>query len=492
MRPLSICFAASEVAPYAKTGGLADVAAALPRELKLQGHQVHLFLPLYAQIDRKKYDLAPLASVRDVPVKLGWRTSTFSLWHGKLPNSELPVYFVDSPEMFQRHALYTQDEDEPRRFALLAHAVLTACQHLGIRPDVVHCNDWHTALIPLLMKTAYAWDGLFADTRTLLTLHNIGYQGVCAESWVEELGLGGVRHDLDVADLRDGRFNFLKTGVIHADALTTVSPTYSREIQTAQYGMGLESYLRARRSRLVGILNGVNYDEWSPDTDSYIPHRFSRKRPAGKLKNKRYLLEKMGLDTDTAPPLAGIVSRLAYQKGFELCIPVLPELLATSELRLVVLGSGEDSYEQFFQWLQRRFPGRVNYYRGYNNELSHLIEAAADLFLMPSRYEPCGLNQLFSLRYGTIPVVRQTGGLADSVQPFDPATGEGTGFVFEHFTPDGLRWALDSALAVYRSRNAWKRLMDNAMAQNYSWNLQAGRYVDLYRWLAGQASSSAG
>jgi len=488
MQALRICFAASEVAPFAKTGGLADVAAALPRQLHRLGHDVRVFLPLYAAIDRRSHGLEPVADVGDVAIRVGWRTSRFSLWRGQLPDSETPVYFVDCPEAYRRQGYYTSDPDEPWRFALLSSAVVAACQHLGFEPDLFHCNDWHTALLPLLLKTVYAWDRLVAPRPCLLTVHNIGYQGVFPARWVGELGLDAWPHLLDPDDLRAGRVNFLKTGVIHADLLTTVSPTYAHEIRTPQYGMGLEPYLEARRSRLVGILNGVDYDEWSPERDRYIPHRYSRKRLAGKVENKRYLLGQLGLSGDVKAPLAGIISRLVAQKGFELCVPVLPELLATTDLRLAVLGSGESATEQFFLWLQERFPGRVTFYRGYHDELAHLIEAGADLFLMPSRYEPCGLNQLFSLRYGTIPVVRATGGLADSVQPFDPRSGEGTGFVFEHFTPAGLRWAIDRALATYRDARLWRRLMTNAMARDYSWTRQTERYLELYRWLAARAA----
>jgi starch synthase len=481
--PLKICFAASEVAPFAKTGGLADVAAALPRQLHAQGHDVRVFLPLHGVIDAKRHGLQRVDFAQDVPLKLGWRTSTFSLWTAPLPGSDLRIYFIDCPELYYREAVYGSGPDEARRFAFLSSAVIASCQYMGWAVDLFHCNDWHTALIPLFLRTVYDWDSLFARSRTAVTIHNIGYQGVFPSAGLDELGLGDWSHLLDPHDLRSGRINFLKTGLIYADALTTVSPTYAREIQTHTYGMGLEELLRARQGRLVGILNGVDYDEWSPDKDRWIPHKFSRKRPAGKRRNKLHLLQQLQLPADPSPPLLGVISRFVPQKGFDLCFPVLPELLATSDLRLTVLGTGERHYEEFFQWLQHRFPTQVVYYRGYNNELAHLIDAGADTFLMPSRYEPCGLNQMFSLRYGTIPIVRRTGGLADSVTAYDPATGSGTGFVFEHFDQQGLHRALQLALHTYRDTARWRRLVSNAMASDYSWEKQAERYVELYRWL---------
>jgi starch synthase len=286
-------------------------------------------------------------------------------------------------------------------------------------------------------------------------------------------------------DLLLGRLNFLKTGILYAGALSTVSRTHAREIQSERYGMGLEGLLRGRSDHLIGIVNGIDYDEWNPATDPHLPHHFDADHPAGKAEVKRHLLQGMGLRGDETNPLVGIISRLTSQKGFDLCFDVLPAMLRRHpDLRIVVLGNGERRYEEFFAGLQAAHQGRVGFYRGYHNPLAHLIEAGSDIFLMPSLYEPCGLNQMYSQRYGTAPVVRRTGGLADTVQPFDPGTGDGTGFVFEHFTPQGLEWALEQALEFFADRRLWSRLVDNAMRQDFSWERQIERYVALYRALA--------
>jgi starch synthase len=483
--PQKICFAASEATPYAKTGGLADVAGALPRRLREEGLDVRLFLPLYGQIDRRAHALAPEEAAREIPIELGAESYRVSIWVTRAPDSDLPVYLVDCPKLFDRPTLYTSDDDEAQRFAVFSRAVIESCQRLAWAPDIFHCNDWHTALIPLLLKSVYAWDELFRDSKTVLTIHNIGYQGIFPARALDDLGLAGVSPRPDEKELSADRFGFLRTGLEQADAISTVSPTYAREIQTPGYGMGLEELLLRRRRDITGILNGVDYDEWSPERDRWIPHRYSRTRLGGKAKNKAYLLKALDLDAEPDAPLLGIVSRLVRQKGFELCVPVLPALLDESDLRLVVLGLGEPAYETFFKELQRNHPRRAHFSHSHDEEMAHLIEAGADLFLMPSRYEPCGLNQMFSLRYGTIPVVRRTGGLADSVEPFEPETGRGTGFVFGPFTPAALREELERALAVHRDRPAWSRLVDNAMTRDFSWNSQARQYVELYSALLG-------
>lgn len=482
--PFRIAFVTSELTPLAKTGGLADVSGALVQYLHGRGHDVRAFLPLYAKIDRTGLDLIPVQFLQRIPVDLGGRTFSFSAYTAKIPGSSFPVYLIHCPQLYDRPALYTNDPDEHLRFLLLQRAALECCQGMGWSPQIIHCNDWQTGLIPLFLRTLYRWDRLFETTRTVLTIHNIGYQGNFPSGIEDELGIGE-RSLLHQEDLRRGTISFLKTGILYADYLTTVSPTYAKEIQTPEFGMGLEDMLRHRADHLVGILNGVDYGEWDSRTDALIPHKYSADDLSGKAKNKEELLRGLGLPVESNVPLIGSISRLTGQKGFEILREPLPHLLRRRNFRLVVLGSGETAYEEFFHLLQRNFPAKVIFHSGFSNRLAHLIEAGADMFLMPSRYEPCGLNQMYSLRYGTVPIVRRTGGLADTVQLYDPDTEEGTGFVFEHYNAEAVNWAITAALDVYEDQEAWKKLMRNGMAKDYSWETQGAKYEELYAKLTG-------
>ena len=482
--PLRIAFITSELAPFAKTGGLADVSAALPLELHRLGHEVKVFLPLYPRVRDSARDLRIEEHLRDIPMALGPAHYRFSVATAPLPGSDLRVILVDCPELFGRPSIYTNDADEPLRFLLLQRAAIEICQRMGFGPDVFHVNDWQSALVPLLLKTRYRWDRLFENTRTLYTIHNLGYHGTFPKDLLPHLDMGDAASMLHQDDLRDGRINFMKHGILYADGLSTVSPTYAEEIQTEAFGFGLHDMLHARRADLAGILNGVDYSEWSPERDKFLPQKYSVRSLYRKEKNKVALHEHLGLEYDQESPIAGIVSRLSYQKGFDLLFETLPPLVMQAGLRVAVLGSGEPQYEEFFAGLQRRFPGRVCFWRGFNEDLAHLIEGGSDLFLMPSRYEPCGLNQMYSLRYGTAPVVRRTGGLADTVTPWNRATGQGTGFVFDHFTGDGMMWAVKRAIECWRDRKSWQVLMKNGMQMDFSWQKQAGEYVNLYARLA--------
>ena len=478
--PLKICFVSSEVAPLAKTGGLADVAGALPQRLSRLGHDVRVFMPLYSSIDRTFLRLGGRSALAPVTVKLGMLEYQFSIVAGTLPDSNAPIYLVDCPALFSRNTLYTTDHDEHLRFLVLQRAVLEACQRLQFAPDILHCNDWHTALLPLLLKTQYAWDQLFKETRSLLSIHNIGYQGHFASSTQGHMDLGAGVAQLDHEELAHGRINWLREGVRHADRVATVSPTYAAEICGPLGGHGLDSALRARGDRIVGILNGVDYDEWNPATDTRIPHRFSIDDMTGKALNKRALISQLALQIAHETPVIGIVSRLTPQKGFDLLFDSLPDLFAQREFAIAIAGSGEARYEQFFKDLARQYPERIAFYSGYNEPLAHLIEAGSDMFLMPSMYEPCGLNQMYSLKYGTVPIVRRTGGLADSVQMWDAASRTGTGIVFNDFDEPAIEWALHTALDLFKDKPAWQQMMRNGMRQDYSWDHQVGDYVALY------------
>jgi starch synthase len=481
---LAICMLASEAEPLSKTGGLADVAGALTRYLHGAGHEVRLFTPCYASIDRAAYGAEPVAGLTQVALAVGPHNYVFSVLRATMPGGA-PAYLIDCPALYARTAIYTTDPDEHLRFLAFTRAALIAIQRLGWAPRVLHCNDWHTAFAPLFLRTVWQQEPLFARTRTVLTIHNIGYQGIFAASQVADLGLPGSTALLHQGDLAAGHINALRHGVLYADLITTVSPTHAREICTDEYGMGLQDSLRARAAggAVCGILNGVDYEEWDPRRDRFLPAHYDESHLAVKGKLKSEYLRREKLAARRGVPLAGVVSRLAPQKGIELMSVALPQVLETRPLSLVVLGNGEPQYEDFFFGLERRYPARVRFRCGYDDERAHWIEAVSDMFLMPSRYEPCGLNQMYSLRYGTVPIVRRTGGLADSVEHYERASGRGTGIVFNDFDSSALAWAINTALDLYAEPEHWKQLLKNGMRCDFSWQHQGEEYVALYRRL---------
>lgn len=481
MKKLNICIVSSEVVPFAKTGGLADVSGALGKYLSNMGHDVRIVMPFYSSVYISLKDFQPLKQAQNLDIWFGSQKILFSVYSSKLPQSRATVYFVHCPYLYNRGSIYTQDEDEFLRFALLNLATIEICQRLNWAPHVIHGNDWQSGLLPIYLKTSYAQLPLLKNTKTLLTIHNIGYQGIFPAQSINSLNLNEYYQWFDAIELYNGKINFLRTGIIHADKISTVSETYAREIQTDFYGEGLQHTLKARSHDLVGILNGVDYDEWNPETDNYIPYHYSIGNLSGKNKNKRKLLSRLGLTYDPKAAVIAMVTRLVEQKGIDLLKGTMEKVLHGYDIRFIVLGNGEHHYEQYLYYLQQTFPEKVVFYRGYNNELSHLIEAGADIFLMPSKYEPCGLNQIYSLKYGTVPIVRKTGGLADTVQEYNWQTGEGTGFVFEHYTPEGLYWAIQHALNTFPHKKIWKKLMLAGMAQDFSWKHQISKYLELYR-----------
>jgi starch synthase len=483
MAALKLCILSSEIVPYAKTGGLADVSGALISNLAAVGHDVRAFMPLYRIVRRNYPGLAPVPAVQRVAVSIGDTEYWFSLLTAAYPGSGAPMYFVDCPALFDRAGLYTTDPDEHRRFLLLTRAAIESCRLLHFAPDIFHCHDWHGAFLPLFLKTLYRADPLLARSKSLLTIHNIGYQGVFSSAAAPDLGLGADWSLLDQGDIARSVINPLKTGIRYADRVSTVSPTYAREICDSPLGMGMQSTLRERADRVAGILNGVDYQEWDPRDDPHLSAHFSPQDLRGKLINKEMLLATLGLKMATSQPLIGMVTRLAEQKGIDLLFDSLPDLLQSRNFGLAVLGSGEANYAEFFQGLAQRFSDRVSYRSGFDEPLAHLIEAGSDIFLMPSRYEPCGLNQMYSLRYGTIPIVRNTGGLADSVQHFDPSTGRGTGCVFNDFDVPAVRWAVGTTLDWHADPRSWLPLMKNAMEKDFSWGRQIKEYESLYRGL---------
>lgn len=483
---MKILWVSSEVAPFAKAGGLGDVSGALPRQLAALGHDVRLVMPLYQKVQTPGRHFEVV--LPEVVFQMGPHRVRIEVLTAPLPGTQIPVYFVRCWSLYDRPGIYGNSDDEHLRFGVLNHAALRICQHLGFAPDVIHCNDWQTSLIPVLLRSPYAWDALFRRTATVLTIHNLGHQGLFPAHVAAEVGLGEAWGLLHQDELRAGRFGFLLTGLLYAGALTTVSPTYAREIQTPEHGVGLDGVLRARSASLHGILNGIDDEEWDPETDRYLAHPYSQHDLEGKERCKQVLLQHMGLPYGSNIPVVGIVSRLVWQKGFDLCVSVLPDLLRRRRFQLTVLGTGEPRFEQFFTSLARAFPQQVAYQDAFSESRAHQIEAGADTFLMPSRYEPCGLNQLYSLRYGTPPIVHRTGGLADSVWPYDPANDRGTGFVFDHFDETGLTWALTRALDAWTDRAHWRALQLRGMKLPLGWRHRVGQYIDVYRAVAPHAA----
>jgi starch synthase len=476
---MRIAFVTSEAVPFAKTGGLADVAGALTKEMARRGHDVTLFLPRYRGVADAS---TPTIAAADLAVPVGSRRESLTVH--EVTTDGVRVLFMGHDGFFDRPELYRDPEtgsdwkDNDERFIFFSRAVLETCRALDWYPEILHANDWQSAMLPVYLGTLCHEEAAWAGTRTLFTVHNIAYQGLFPAGTFEKLGLDADLWHPGSAFEYWGKINFLKLGLEFAESLSTVSPRYAQEItESNEYGFGMEGILARRRRDLTGIINGIDYEIWNPETDPHIAAHYSDADLSGKQVCKRALQSELGLPARDVP-LLGIVSRLADQKGFDLIDEVATDLLAR-KLQLVVLGTGDAKYHELFKKLAANYPEQVGAALAFDNGLAHRIEAGSDFFLMPSRYEPCGLNQLYSLRYGTIPVVRATGGLADTVKPY--AAGEGTGFVFEAYTGAAMLAAIDAALAAFAQPKSWRALVDRAMAQDFSWSAAAEMYEDLYR-----------
>ena len=474
---MHIGFVASECVPFSKTGGLADVVGALPRAVAGLGHQVSLYLPRYRQT--KLTD--PQTVVRSITVPFDDRYRFCSVVNAG-NHSGIRFYFIDYPPFFDRDALYgTPNGDYPdnaERFALFSRAVLEASKVLGV-PHVFHCHDWQSALVPVMLRTLYAEDPAFRDVATVFTIHNIGYQGLFPPDILPLLMLPWDLFTMTKLEFF-GNVNFLKGALVFSDFITTVSRKYSQEIQTTEYGFGLEGVLRDRAATVTGILNGVDYDEWSPQTDKFIVAKYSPQDLTGKVKCKQDLLAAFGVtNADLRLPVIGIVSRFAAQKGFDLIAQIM-DRLAREDMIIVALGTGDKEYEEMFRRMNKQFPQKIAVKVAYDNAIAHKIEAGADMFLMPSRYEPCGLNQIYSLKYGTVPIVRATGGLDDTIEPWDARSGKGTGFKFTEYNGESLLLTIKQALQAYRDQSSWQVLMRNGMNKDFSWNFSAKEYIRIY------------
>ncbi len=480
--------ATSEAGPYARTGGLGDVMAALPSALAGLGHDVKVFMPRYGSIDADLHDLHDLGCPVDVP--LADKRIRTTLDHVRERRSGVDYYFVVNHEYFDREAFYLDPEtgkdysDNDMRFAFFCRAVLEAVRRFDWVPDIVHVHDWQSALVPVYMKTVYANDRVYSGAKSVLTIHNLGYQGLFAKDRfvgldLPEKMLYAVSGPLEFF----GKINFLKGGIVLADKVTTVSERYAQEIQTdEEYGCGLQGVLDSRSADLCGILNGVDYTLWSPSRDKQIPYRYGPSNLSGKRMNRVELLNKAGLPIRERVPLVGMITRLTDQKGIDLVADGADDLFKL-DLQMIILGMGDDKYHRLLKQLERRYPDKLKVYLEFNDGLAHWIQAASDIFLMPSRYEPCGLNQMYALKYGSVPLVRDTGGLADTVTDYNPELGTGNGFVFDDYSPRGLIDALERALKLFGRKQAWMKLMRIGMRQDFSWKRSAVRYAELFESL---------
>jgi starch synthase len=473
---LNILFVASEAVPYAKTGGLADVAGALPKALARLGHRVRLVMPRY-NLEKILHRGEQMAGELAVPFDGGVRHSAVFIDN----DGEVPVYFIDAPDFYFRGKLYGE-HDDPDRFAYFSRAVLELAKALNEQFDIIHLNDWMTGLVPVYLKTIYARDTVLSHTKTLFTIHNMAFHGLFSPYATGKYGLPDWVNRTEGGIEFHGVSSMLKAGLLFSDAISTVSPRYAEEIQTAEYAYQFEGLLKARRHKLFGILNGVDYEEWSPENDTHIASRFSDHDLSGKRECKSDLLRTFGLPDDLQRPLIGCVSRLSDQKGFDLILDVIWRVLDRGA-NFILLGSGAEHFERAFQSLRDARSQQVGVYFGLSNELAHKVEAGADMFLMPSRFEPCGLNQMYSLKYGTVPIVRAVGGLDDTIENFNRATTTGNGFKFYEYQADKLLEKIYEALMVYTDKDLWRTLMLNGMRADYSWTVSAHQYVHLYERL---------
>ncbi|HEX5710299.1 MAG TPA: glycogen synthase GlgA [Sulfuricurvum sp.] len=480
MTKLNILIVASEVVPFAKTGGLADVVGALPKALRALGHDVRVVMPRYYIVDREKYGLSPLEGSLGVPMGI-MGEEWASVYEGVIPLCDVPVYFIEHEGFFGRTGLYDDNgegfDDNDNRFLFFSRAVMQLAKKLHFHPDVIHANDWHTAAIPVLLNTVYAYDSDFAHTGSLLTIHNLQHQGKFYQGVMDVLGIGW-DHFYELEEF--GSVNLLKGGIVHADAICTVSQKYAQEIRTREFGWGLEGLIDSHAEKLHGILNGVDYDEWSPAVDTLIPQRFDVGDMSGKKVCKSSLQKTFNLPQNEHVPLIGLVGRLAEQKGIGLLAGAIHKILEM-DIQIVMLGAGEKWAESFFGHIAGSYPEKFGCFIGYRNDLAHQIEAGSDMFLMPSLFEPCGLNQIYSLRYGTLPIVRATGGLDDTIENYHNDSLHGTGFKFYDATPDALINTLGWAVYTwYNDAEGFKQMQMNAMEKRFDWMSAAQEYDVLY------------
>jgi starch synthase len=482
----NVLFVTSEVFPYSKTGGLADVSNSLPQALNSLGNDVRIISPKYGQLDERRLQIHEIKRLKELKIQVNGKDTKFSIKssfiHGK--NTKAQMYLLESNDYFKNKGIYQNSKtkkdfpNNDERYLFFCTAVIEILEILQWKPDVIHCNDWQTGLIPALIKTTYKDNSYVSDIKTLFTIHNLAYQGNFPKSTFEKTGMPESVLT-EKGGLHFGKFSYLKTGLNYADKISTVSQKYCEEIRSdKEYGCGLEDVLNARKKDMVGILNGIDYSIWNPNVDKLIPYRYTYQEVPLKYENKRELLSKYKIEFDEEIPMIGVISRLVDQKGFDLIEKIMPALMKEN-VQMIILGAGEEKYQKYLKKAEKKYKSKLAVHIGFDEELAHYIEAASDMFLMPSKYEPCGLNQMYSLRYGTVPIVRNTGGLADTI--VDYRKPKGNGFLFDNYDADDLMKTIKSALELFQDKNKWFKLVREGMALDFSWKVSALKYMKLYK-----------
>ncbi len=489
-KKLKILFVTSELFPFVKTGGLADVSAALPQMLTELGHEVRIIVPKYGAIDSRKYKIHDVVRLKDLTLKIGEKDVVFSVRSSFLPSPKVRVqiYFLDNNEYYgSRKSLYKDPltgsdfKDNDERFILLSRAIFELILKLGWIPDIIHCNDWQAGLAPVYLKTVYKNEPQFANFRILFTVHNLAEQGTFPKTTFAKTGLPEELNSETHGILHDGKVNFIKGGLMLADYVNTVSAGYAKEIvHSKELTGGLNKVIEKRKNVLSGLMNGIDTEEWNPEKDRYIPKKFSAKTLTDKVENTKALLDRFNLKYDPDVPVIGIISRLSDSKGMDLVVDAFPKLMKNN-VKVILLGVGDKKYHTAFQKFGSKYPDKFGYFLGFSDELAHLIEAGTDIYLMPSKTEPCGLNQMYSLAYGTVPVVRETGGLGDIVVRYSDKTEDGNGFMFKEYSADAMLKEIERALKIFQDKKTWVKLMKNGMKLDFSWLSSAKAYIELYK-----------
>ncbi|HEX2788574.1 MAG TPA: glycogen synthase GlgA [Ignavibacteria bacterium] len=482
----NVLFVTSEVFPYSKTGGLADVSNSLPQALNSLGNEVRIITPKYGQLDERRLQIHEIKRLKDISLNMDGKDYKYSIKssfiHGK--NTKAQIYLLENNDFFKNKGIYQNSKtkadftNNDERYMFFCKAVLEVLEILQWKPDIIHCNDWQTGLIPAYVKTLYKNNAQIGDIKTVFTIHNLAYQGNFPKSTFDKTGLPESIFTDNGAKFHD-KFSYLKAGIKYADKVTTVSQKYAEEIRSDKaYSCGMEDVLNERKKDLVGILNGIDNTIWNPSFDKIIQYRYTYQEIPLKYENKRDLLEKFKLEYDENVPLIGVISRLVDQKGFDLIVEAFPDIMKEN-VQMIILGTGDEKYQKLLLKMKKKYPKKLIVHVGFDEDLAHWIEAGSDIFLMPSKYEPCGLNQMYSLKYGTIPVVRNTGGLSDTVT--DYKNPKGTGFLFDKYDAKEMVKTLKAALDAYKNKKLWYNLMRNGMALDFSWNMSAKKYMDLYK-----------